>query len=142
MGIRFLALFLLVLAAPLWAHECTASEGAAADAASDYWHSWPSLFAAYERYSQCDDGAIVEGFSDDIVHLLASRWSTLGQAQRFISLRPAFRAFIIRHIDATTDTDELLSVQRSATHHCPASASSLCKQIAAAAKSAIAESYR
>jgi hypothetical protein len=134
----FLILFLLCVSAPLYAGGCTSAQAKAADSASDSWHSWPSIFAAYERYGQCDDGAIGEGFSDSIVHLLASDWDKLSQAQHFIARQPPFQAFIIRHIDATADSNELHSVQRYATLSCPPSATTLCRQIAGAAKSAIA----
>jgi hypothetical protein len=137
-----LAIFIVLSAlavAPLQAHECTVAEARAADAASDYWHSWSSIFAAYKRYRQCDNGAPGEGFSDDIVHVLATHWSSLHQAQRFIAQQPSFQDFIVRHVDATADYDELVRVDHSATNSCPRSATLLCKKLASAAKSALAE---
>ncbi|OOG52990.1 hypothetical protein B0E48_16795 [Rhodanobacter sp. C03] len=142
MRTRFLILFLLSVSAPLHAGGCTSTQAKAADNASGSWRSWPSIFAAYQRYGQCDDGAVGEGFSDSIVHLLASNWGKLNQAQPLIARQPAFQAFIIRHIDASADSDELQNVQRYATHSCPPSATGLCRQIAGAAKNAIAEAGR
>lgn len=142
MRTRFLILFLLSVSAPLHASGCNSTLARAADSASDSWRSWPSIYAAYQRYGQCDDGALGEDFSDRIVHLLASNWGTLNQAQRLIAREPAFQAFIIRHIDASADPNELRSVQRYATHSCPPSTTGLCGQIAGAAKSAIAAAGR
>jgi len=138
---RFASFILLSALAvtPLQAHECTVAEAQAADVGSDYWHSWPSIFAAYKRYGQCDNGAPGEGFSDDIVHLLATHWSSLHEAQRFIAQRPSFQEFIVRHVDATADYDELVRIEHSATNRCPRSATLLCEKLASAAKNAVAE---
>jgi len=142
MRTRLLILFLLSVPVTVHAHGCTSTLEKAAESASESSRSWPSIFSAYQHYKQCDDGAIAEGFSDNIVHLLASNWGKLNQAKRIIARQPAFQAFIILHIDATADTNELQSIQRYATHSCPPSATGLCRQIAGAAQSAIADTGR
>jgi hypothetical protein len=137
-----IAIFILLSAlamAPAQARECTAANAIAADAASDYWQSWSAIFGAYKRYGQCDNGAPGEGFADDIVHVLATKWGSLREAQRFINQQPAFEKFIVQHIDATTDYDELILIERHATNRCPASAKILCAKILSAAKKAVAE---
>jgi hypothetical protein len=128
------ALLLLLLFVPrVEAQTCSPTQESAAESATDALHSWQSIFAAYKRYGNCDDGAVAEGFSDDVVHHLATKWASLHQAQRLIAKDPLFKTFIVRHVDASADTDELDRVVHLATHECPRSAKLLCKQIARAA---------
>jgi hypothetical protein len=133
MRIAIIFFLLLLGAAPAEAHRCPVAEAQAAEQATDTLHSWRSIYTAFTRYKQCDDGAIAEGFSDKVVHLLATQWSSLHQAQHLIAKDRSFQSFIVRHVDATTDAAELKRVRHSATTRCPASAKLLCRQIDRAA---------
>jgi hypothetical protein len=59
------------------------------------------------------------------------------QLQALAAREPAFRAFVLRHIDATADPDELNQALHNATTQCPAGAASLCEDIVARAQSVI-----
>jgi hypothetical protein len=125
-------LFLLVIS-PAQAHQCSRADAQAAVAVAATLRSWQSIYAAYERYGPCDDGAIAEGFTDSVVHLLATNWASLSDAQSLIAQNPAFRSFVISHINASADSDEIAKIAVLASTQCPLSATSLCKEILGAA---------
>ena len=138
MRFEFVIFLFLVVAQPATAEQCTPAQALAADAAMDNLHTWSSIFGAYQQYAKCDGGSVGEGFSDSIVHLLATNWESLFQAKALIAKDPKFQSFLVRHIDASADTSELESVAQLALHSCPRSAKSLCSQIAVAAASSSA----
>ena len=135
MRIVVAAIFLLAVF-PAWAQPCSMADAQAAENAVDQLDSWQAIHAAYRRYAHCDDGSIAEGFTDKVVHLLATRWGSLGQAQRIAAHDSGFQSFMLRHIDSTALTSELDRIAHSARHQCPRSATVLCKQIAGAAEAA------
>ncbi|KGM51608.1 hypothetical protein N800_13500 [Lysobacter daejeonensis GH1-9] len=124
---------LLLVAFPVLAQECSATDAQAVESSVDSLDSWGSIHAAYQRYSYCDDGAIAEGFTDRVVHLLATQWASLSQVRRLIAHDPEFQDFVLRHINASALTSELDRVAHLARHQCPRSATLLCNQIAEAA---------
>jgi hypothetical protein len=118
---------------------CTATEAAAAErnallgARPD---SWSKVYDSYKRFGHCDDGSVGEGFSDAVVRLLAIRWDQLNRLRRLVSSDRRFRRFVLDHIDATTDEDDLKTILVSARTKCPAGAGALCLSIAMRADSA------
>jgi hypothetical protein len=124
---------LLVFVKPVSACECSAADAQAAEQSSATLDSWESIYAAQKRFSHCDDGAIAEGFSESVVHLLATRWSLLAEAQRLFTKDSSFQQFVLRHIDASADSAELDQIVALAKQHCPVSDKLLCNQILEAA---------
>jgi hypothetical protein len=102
-------------------------------------NDWNALHAFYKRYLPAcpDDGVFAEGYSDLTVRTLAKHWETTPQLQALVARDPPFRAFVLRHIDASTDPDDLNQALHNATTQCPAEAATLCKDIAASAQAAI-----
>lgn len=133
MRIAILLLLCLLLIPCAYARECSVADAKAAESATDSLHSWPSMFKAYQSYEKCDDGAIAEGFSDAVVHLLVTHWASLHQAQLLFAKDSAFQEFVVRHVDSTADGDELSRVHRLAVNQCPRSAKKFCGQLAKAA---------
>ncbi len=99
--------------------------------------SWADLRRWSTSYADCDDGGLAEGASDYVVVFLAKKWRDLPKLEREIKREPRFRAFVLRHIDATADTDDIEAVKENATQRCPARSSDLCAAIASAAQSAL-----
>ena len=102
-------------------------------------NDWKALHAFYTQYLPActDDGVYGEGYSDVTVRILSKHWETISQLQALAAREPAFRAFVLRHIDVTADPDELNQALNNATTQCPAGAASLCEDIAARAESAL-----
>lgn len=63
--------------------------------------SWRQSHQQFERYAHCNDGAIAEGFSESVSLLLAEHWVNIGQLGAILKSDPAFRKFVIQHIDET-----------------------------------------
>jgi hypothetical protein len=141
---RILLLFCVVgvaWLAPIPAHAGNTCPGNGIEAEQSViqrFQNWQDLFDSYSRFKDCDDGAIAEGWSDAVVHLLATHWDKLGELQALSRTHSDFEAFVLKHIDATTDSDELDRVGTAASH-CPKSESALCEKIKKQVESAKAE---
>ena len=135
-AILFVLLASGLLAQNAFAKQCSEKEAMAADGATDSLKTWPEFYAVFRQYGHCDDGAPGEGFSDSVVHLLATKWNSLPQAAAMAQKDPAFRIFLLRHIDETTDSDELGTVMLNAKAHCQKGLGKLCRDIYKAASSA------
>lgn len=100
---------------------------------------WKTIYAVFKtNFPGCpDDGMFAEGYSDVIVRALAKRWNNGRELKILTDRNPAFRAFVLRHIDATTDPDELNQALKNARSKCPVGASRLCKEVARIATAAI-----
>jgi hypothetical protein len=92
--------------------------------------TWGDLYAAYEKFRGCDDGAIGEAYSDFVARTLANSWKDLPSLQRLITKDPNFRTFVIvRHIDATADFADLAKASANAKQRCPSQSRALCADI-------------
>jgi hypothetical protein len=130
-----LLLLVVCLTTPLatFAKECTREEAMAAEDIAPRLPGWKQIYGAFERFSHCDDGAIAEGFTESVVRLLATHWETLPQVASLESKNPAFRTFVLRHINDTADTSDLKRIADLARTQCPKGHSVLCSAISQAA---------
>jgi hypothetical protein len=138
---RFLSLLIGLLCA-FWVvsvraqtKECTQSQQT--EAMSLEAKTWPVFYSAFKQLGHCDDGAPAEGFSDNVVRLLAHNWNQILDLQKLVASDSAFRRFVLRHVDATTDSEDLKAVLLNSHEHCPASARQLCKSLEAQSQSAL-----
>jgi hypothetical protein len=102
--------------------------------------SWADLHRWFKSYADCDDGDLAEGLAEYVTSSLAKEWQDLPKLEREIKKDPRFKAFVLRHLDATADTDDLEAVKKNATERCPAGSADLCASIAGAAQSTLKES--
>lgn len=116
---------------------CQPAQAEAADAMVDKLDDWAAVDRFFAAYRQCDDGSIAEGSSEAMAHLLASRWDTLPKLQALIQREPDLRAFVLRHVNSTLDTNDLDKINHNASTSCPADASSLCADMHHAAEQAL-----
>ena len=100
--------------------------------------SWPELRTWFESYASCDDGSLAEGVSDYVAISLACHWQDLPELRRQIKRNPRFEAFVIQHIDATDDSDDLKALLENATKRCPTHSAALCASLVKAAREALA----
>jgi hypothetical protein len=102
--------------------------------------SWRSLYKSFQaNVPQCDDGFFGEGYSDVVVALLVRHWSTLPQLATLSRQSPSFEAFVLRHIDATTEGVDLKALKANASARCPSSSAPLCNRIISAATMALSQ---
>jgi hypothetical protein len=100
---------------------------------------WKILRYHFQKFGQCDYGAISEGYSQGVVTLLAHRWQDLGELAAVARDDPTFLQFVLAHIDATTAEEDLRRVQANAETTCPPRHRELCRRIGANAKASLAQ---
>jgi hypothetical protein len=91
--------------------------------------TWAGLYRLFKEFGACDDGAIGEGFSEDVTQLLLKRWAHIDALNHLIAADKSFEGFVLRHIDSTLDDDELTAIAHNARSHCPTGQSQLCRSI-------------
>ncbi len=100
--------------------------------------TWQNLYRLYkESPSYCDDGAYGEGYSDFVVQSLAKYWNRFDELLSFTKKDHSFQSFILKHIDATTDLDDLKKLSKNVREICPTSEIPFCKEIDKKARAAI-----
>jgi len=102
-----------------------------ADNATDALKSWKAVHDFFKKYVQCDDGGIAEGVSDRVVTLLAKDWTHIADLQKLTDADQDFRGFVLRHIDMTTNCDDVERVLNYARNLCPKNAQHICKDVMA-----------
>jgi hypothetical protein len=109
----------------------------------DTLRSWDSLYRSYKLYRQCDDGAIAEGYSKSVVRILADHWSTPPRLATLSRRDARFLRFVVGHVDATTNLDDLKNIRINANTQCPPRLSAICTDLAKEADAALKvdESY-
>ena len=125
--------FLILSISPRSAHAersgCDETMGERAEDEVDYLKTWEQIYDSFKRYSACDDGAIAEGYSESVVKMLSDRWEQLPTLQAFVARDERFGEFVFKHIDATTDDQDLDRVVANASRHCPQRDGQLCSTI-------------
>jgi len=128
----------LILGARAYAAECTLTEQRRLAEELPRLKSWASIYASFRAHTpQCDDGFYAEGYTEAVVKMLSARWATVGELARLARRDPAFRRFVLKHVDASADPDDLRKVLTNATRQCPRDLGNLCASLATAAKAAL-----
>ena len=119
--------------------SCTVAQAEKAEQEADGLRTWDALYKSFHRFSHCDDGAIAEGYSESVARILADHWEALPRFAVLPSNDKPFQKFVLGHVDATLNMDDVKTIRTNAIHHCPAAQSDLCKQLRVAAESAMKE---
>lgn len=109
--------------------QCTRSQAIQAETQADTLKTWAEVFASYQHYKQCDDGAIAEGYSDSIAKLLSAHWDQIGELAKLSTIDAGFERFVVRHIDELMTPDQYSVIRQQVTSSCPANASRLCTKM-------------
>jgi hypothetical protein len=91
--------------------------------------TWRAVFGSYQKYKQCDDGAIAEGYSSSIATLLADHWGDIDQLIRLSDQNAEFRRFVLHHIDETMSIDQAAAIKKNIAQRCPPGSKKLCDDI-------------
>jgi hypothetical protein len=99
---------------------------------------WPEFRSLWKEYDGCDDGSIAEEFSSAATRLLKIEWA---EAQIALLHDGVFRAFVLRHVDATEDEADILAVRHNASKKCKTGNTQkrLCAQVVDACDKALKE---
>jgi hypothetical protein len=136
-SLKPLALLILVasalLATPLAGAQsktkCSQEDAMKAEAEASTLQDWSAVYKSYKRFSQCDDASIGEGYSNSVVHLLASSWGQFDQLNSLASQDAKFETFVLRHIDELMSPDQAKKIRENALAHCTQSGKHLCNSI-------------
>jgi len=109
--------------------QCTDSEARSAEAEASSLSTWDALHASYQRYAQCDDAAIAEGYSATVAHLLADEWDQFDRLRQLMSSNKGFEKFVLRHIDDLMSQEQEKAIRQDASNQCPANGKSICHSI-------------
>ena len=120
------------------ANICSKEEMASSQAGAAAARDWDAMYDAFHRFSPCDEGGVAQAFSDSIAFLLSRRWSDLHDLEHFAEANRAFRAFVLKHIDATVDAKDLRRIQGYAKD-CPGYARPICREIESRSRAALRE---
>jgi len=128
---KFITPFLFGLTLINVAHgkTCSPKDAEAADAMIDHLDSWEKVDSAFKRYAQCDDGSIAEGNSEAVARILIDQWNTLSALARLIKINPPLKRFVLRHIDSTLNTDDLVKIKALASSSCQKDLTVLCAEL-------------
>ena len=141
------AFLLLVMVAGLASAPAKAKHGSCSiqqdDLASQRLAKAASLMELYKvskLFPGClEGGGTAEEASDDVVVRLSHHWrKSMSELKRYESDR-AFISFVLRHIDATTDSDDLRTILAKAKAECPTGTRATCRKVETAATSALRE---
>lgn len=103
--------------------------------------TWTDLRLWFENYPLCDDGYYGEGVSEFVTASLAKKWESLKSLQQEIRKSRSFKDFVLTHIDATTDEDNLKRIVNNARTRCPLNLRGLCTHIENSAQMALKEMH-
>lgn len=139
MKFAFLISFLFVSPAAGAADHCLPKQAQAAEAATDNMKSWHAIYSGFKAFRQCDDGGVAEGFTEAVVHRLASDWNAVSRAASIARDDKTFHSFLLKHINASANTDELKAIASVSEERCPRGAWSMCRDIRRSAIQALQE---
>jgi hypothetical protein len=103
------------------------------------WHQLRKWSAKYGKYAFADINEIESEF---VVHTLAAHWETLPALAHETSRHQWFLKYVLGHIDATTNYDDLRAIISHSTERCPKKYQTLCAMLHNAASQALAEGIK
>jgi hypothetical protein len=109
---------------------CTDAERRAALDEAVTLRSWDALYRSYKSYRQCDDGSIGEGYSESVARILVDHWGTLPRLSHLAQKDAEFRAFVMQHVDATLNMDDVEKIKSSSATQCPPGLRMVCSDLA------------
>jgi hypothetical protein len=137
---RLIAIFVLVFSASVACAQqrrCTEAEAERAMTQADTPRNWDTLYSSYKLYGQCDDGAIAEGYSESVARILVDHWSTLPRLASLATKNARFRRFVLAHVDATLDINDLKKIRTSAKTQCSSELAAICADLTKQADAAL-----
>jgi hypothetical protein len=69
--------------------------------------TWDALYKSYSSHPTCDDGIVGENYSESVARILVDNWNTLPRLASIARENGDFRRFVLKHVDATLDMNDL-----------------------------------
>src|SRR5947208_10472842 len=96
---------------------CTQQDAITAEEQASSIQNCAELHRSYERYAQCDDGAIGEGYSDSIARLLTEKWESFDELDRLGVQDRGFERFVLRHVDELMTPEQADKIRNNSKNH-------------------------
>ncbi len=119
--------------------RCSAAEEQRAEIQADTLRSWDALYKSYKLYGKCDDGAVAEGYSESVARILVDHWSTVPRMANLAARDVGFRRFVLGHVDATLDFNDLKKISANAKTRCPSGLGAICADVTKEADAALSQ---
>ena len=114
--------------------KCTREDAIRAETEASSLKTWADVYGSYERFAQCDDAAIGEGYSSSVARLLSDDWSSVSQLNNLAVRDQAFKAFVLRHVDELMSPNQQEKIRENASAHCSSGTKPLCRSVLARIK--------
>lgn len=120
---------------------CTVAESEVAmkEALGPPFQAWDALYKSYKVHGNCDDGIMAENYSESVARILVDHWTTLPRLASLARKDTDFRHFVLKHVDATLDMNDVVKVRTNAETQCPKKLQTLCDDLRKQAASALRE---
>lgn len=119
--------------------NCSQEESIQSEAVVDYLNSWTNAHLAYTQYAKCNNGIFGEGFSEAAIRLFVNDWPELNHFMEIANKDKAFKKYVIEHINATLNQEDLEQVKDLASNKCPKTVELFCKEVVIESGKAISE---
>jgi hypothetical protein len=114
--ITFLVFFALTQCAasqPMNNNKCSKKNAISAEMEAGNIKDWIALYESFKNFTNCDDGAIAEGYSNSVGYLLSNEWNNI----------------VLRHIDDTISIAVIERIAENLNLRCPQNIEQICDLI-------------
>jgi hypothetical protein len=95
-----------------------------------WWIALKKIYSEHIKASpSCDDGFMAEGFDDEVPHLMSRDWENVTNLFSLMSNDRGFETFVLKHINAVSDDNELRILNTLSEKSCPKGGNQYCKMI-------------
>jgi hypothetical protein len=104
------------------------------------YYSWPVIYRVYRTYERCDENAFFsQAFSTAVIKTLVRKWDSIAELQKFAGSDSTFLDFVLMHIDATAEYENLKQILANTSRNCPKKYERLCARLHARTARATAQ---
>jgi hypothetical protein len=96
----------------------------------EWWITLKKMYSEHIKANpSCDDGFMAEGFDDSVPHLMSKDWGKITNLFSLMANDRGFEAFVLKHINAVSDANELRVLDSLSRKKCPKGGDQYCEKI-------------
>jgi hypothetical protein len=123
-----LAIVLSCLAAEAQQKPCSHAESLQVEDEAKKLRTWEVLYKSYGLYARCNNVDAEDGYSESVARILVDYWQTLPGLSHLGEKDRRFWDFVLGHVDATLNMDDVGKIRSSAIQRCQWSANACWRQ--------------
>ena len=93
------------------------------------WEKTLEIAAMIKQYPDYDDGEYAEGINDIVTRLLMKPWNDASPYLIGTKSTPAFRDFVVDHINELSSPHDLKIIKKNINQHCDPTKYAICEQL-------------